>query len=281
MELTAIELKFLVRLLAHDAYRTRISQIKPNAKTSARDRDRVCMQLCSKGLVDYTHEIVQFGLTPAGRTLLNLGTTSLPVTPDELYTLKAAEHQPVVPGKIKRVSSRDRQRIICNLEDRGLLKVKKTQLKEVWLTQQGKLYLRDQCCPSGAQPALSLSMLANYLTFLRQTLVTAQTGAGLGEGQPTNARGGDPEISAEDVLSTIQQLDQTLSKDNYLPIFHLRDKLEPPLSRAALDQMLYELQRRDRIEISTLQDVSAYSETQLAAGIAQDIGGALFFISVI
>ncbi|MEO0488865.1 MAG: hypothetical protein AAFZ49_04810, partial [Cyanobacteria bacterium J06659_2] len=108
-----------------------------------------------------------------------------------------------------------------------------------------------------------------------------QTGVGFGAGQPINARGGDPEISADDVLSTIQQLDQTLSTDNYLPIFHLRDKLEPPLRREALDQMLYELQRRDRIEISTLQDVSAYSETQLAAGIAQDIGGALFFISVI
>ena len=278
MELTAIELKFLVRLLAHEAYRARISQIKPNAKTSARDRDRVCMQLCSKGLVDYTHEIIQFGLTPAGRTLLNLGTTSLPVTPDELHTLKAAEHQPVAPGKIKRVSSRDRQRIIRNLEDRGLLNVKKTQFKEVWLTQQGKLYLRDQCTPQGSQPALSLSMLGHYLTFLRQALTIPPT-----ESEPQSMGGHEVNeaIRADDVLSTIQQLDRTFNTDNYLPIFHLRDKLEPQLSRTALDQMLYELQRRDRIEMSTLQDVSAYSETQLAAGITQDIGGALFFISVI
>jgi len=72
-----------------------------------------------------------------------------------------------------------------------------------------------------------------------------------------------------------------LNTDNFLPIFHLREKLQPPLSREALDQMLYELQGEDLIELSTLQDVSNYSEEQIAAGIPQNIGGALFYISLI
>ncbi|MBD0337281.1 MAG: hypothetical protein ICV62_17480, partial [Cyanobacteria bacterium Co-bin13] len=88
MDVTTVELKFLLRLLAFPGYRTAISQIKINAQTKASERDRICHSLCSKGLVDFTEEVKQFGITPAGRTLLNLDTSTLPVTPDELLVLR-------------------------------------------------------------------------------------------------------------------------------------------------------------------------------------------------
>jgi hypothetical protein len=88
-------------------------------------------------------------------------------------------------------------------------------------------------------------------------------------------------LSPQALLDTIRQLDQQLNTDNFLPIFHLREKLQPPISREELDQMLYELQGEDLIELSTLQDVSNYREEQIAAGIPQNIGGALFYISLI
>ena len=78
----------------------------------------------------------------------------------------------------------------------------------------------------------------------------------------------------------IQNLDRELATDNYLPIFYLRQKLQPPLSREEVDQALYRLQRNDKIELSSLQEAIAYTPEQIEAGIPQDIGGPLFFIIV-
>ena len=281
MDLTSIELKFLLQLLGRPHYRASIKKIRPNPKTSAAKRDRICLQLCSKGLVDYTYEAQQFAITPAGFTLLNLDTTSLPVTPAELWTLRSCLDRSITPREIHRkVPVNERQQMIRSLEQRGLVKVTKTQLKEVWLTQLGQHYLRHDVCPKGASPVLSLNLLGDYLYFLRQSLSdstdpdsTALSGEeALADAFPTQP------LSPEDVLEIIRRLDKTLGGENYLPIFKLREKLQPPFSRDQLDQVLYQLQRNDQIELSSLQDVTAYSESQLASGIAQDIGGSLFFI---
>jgi hypothetical protein len=71
-----------------------------------------------------------------------------------------------------------------------------------------------------------------------------------------------------------------LGTDNYLPIFHLRQKLQPPLSREDLDQALYRLEKSNQLELSSLQEVSAYTPEQIDTGIPQDVGGPLFFIIV-
>lgn len=267
MTLSGSELKFLLRLLGADNYRAAINTLKPNAKTSASERDRICMVLCSKGLVDYTYDVSKFAIAPAGRTLLNLDTTSLPVTPLELWTLQACRSQTISPGQINRkVPVSDRQRVIRQLEERGLITVKQTVIKEVWLTGQGQQFLRDDYEATGHTAIATGQLLNYYVQFLRKTL-----------GRPSASS----EASApQDILKLIQTLDQQLGTDNYVPIFHLREKLEPPLTRSEVDTQLYDLQRQDKIELSTLQDVSAYSETQLAAGIPQDMGGALFFVSV-
>ena len=84
--------------------------------------------------------------------------------------------------------------------------------------------------------------------------------------------------SDEDILRLIGDLDQRLRTDNYLPIFHLREKLKPLLSRKELDEALYRLSKNNRIELSALQEVTAYTPEQIDAGIPQNVGGRLFFI---
>ena len=295
MELSSLEMKFLLRLLEHEPnYRIGISQIKPNSKTSANERDKACKKLCSEGLVEYVEEVVRYETKPAGKTLLKSDTSTIPVSLDELELLKVANTKVATPGQAKRVPASDRQRLLSQLKDRGLISVTKSQIKDVWLTSQGFQYLLDDCTPSSTSSRLTFAMLGHYLTFLRQSLrADADRGNGLQEQTSSQALDTSDDypdayddttnlqsLALEDVLNTIRQLDQQLNTDNFLPIFHLRKKLQPLLSREDLDQLLYDLQSRDLIELSTLQDVSNYSEAEISAGIPQNIGGDLFYISV-
>ncbi|MDJ0633099.1 MAG: hypothetical protein QNJ34_07905 [Xenococcaceae cyanobacterium MO_188.B29] len=88
-------------------------------------------------------------------------------------------------------------------------------------------------------------------------------------------------ISDEQVLQTILDLDLQLNTNNYLPIFYLREKLQPFLSREELDLTLYRLQRQDKLELSSIVESSKYTHEQLKAGIPQNIGGCLFFLIVV
>ncbi|MFH7029886.1 MAG: transcription factor RcaD, partial [Heteroscytonema crispum UTEX LB 1556] len=147
----------------------------------------------------------------------------------------------IPPSKITSPKAAERDAILKTLSDRGLIeaemKIKKAKA-EVWLTERGIEYLRDEYSPKGAA------------------------------------------LSDEEILQTIRMLDRELGTDNYLPIFHLRQKLQPPLSRDELDRLLYRLQGNDQIELSSLQEANAYTPEQVDAGITQNIGGSLFFISV-
>ena len=93
--------------------------------------------------------------------------------------------------------------------------------------------------------------------------------------------GSQSKPDADAVLQQIKQLDQLTGSDNYLPIYHLREKLQPPLTREELDSRLYELQRDDCIELSSLHDQGDYSDAQMTAGIRQENQGYLFFVSVV
>ena len=286
MELSSLELKFLLRLLEYSPdYRTRISQIKPNDKTRASERDKICLSLCSRGLVGYTEEIQQYQIESDGKTFLKADHTNLPVPmpSDELALLKAASTKAATPGQTKKVPASERQRLLHKLKERKFINITKSRIGDVWLTPQGVQYLLSDCIPNGTG-TLTFSMLGTYLSFIRQSLGKAggkvsilQESSEVQPASSTNAATPSP----EDVLETSRQLDQQLNTDNFLPIFHLREKLQPPWSRDEVDQLLYELQGRDLIEFSTLQDVSNYSEAEVAAGIPQNIGGALFFISLI
>jgi trehalose-6-phosphate synthase len=181
------------------------------------------------------------------------------------------------------VKSEERDAILQSFHEKGLIeadiKIKKTKA-EVWLTERGIEYLRDDYSPKGAAN-ISLDLLNNYLRFLRKSL----------HGKPEQVATSAPtkeesaavtiiNLTDEEILQTIRRLDQELGTDNYLPIFHLRQKLQPPLSREELDKALYRLEEADKIELSKLAEPRDYTPEQIDAGISQISGGFLFFITV-
>jgi predicted transcriptional regulator len=170
--LKPVELKFLLNLLGCEGCRGKIGDLKPNGGTSALERDRICKDLSAKGLVEYDAQVGSFSLAPPGKTLLTLDTTSLPVTPDELKVLKAFKNKggSMTPGRLSGIPADFRQDLIRSLSDRGLLKITKEAIKDVWLSAQGKQFLLHEFEPSGSAAVASATMLGNYVRFLRENL---------------------------------------------------------------------------------------------------------------
>ena len=275
-QVSSLELKFLLSLLISPDYRASITQIRPSTKTSASERAHLCRSLCQKGLVAYEEAVTRFSLTAAGRTLLTLDTTILPIIPDEKLILQSCQGGSVAPENIHvKVPLDQQQRLIEGLAQRGLLKVTQRQIGAVWITDEGQTFLRDECAPQGNSLVLSWTQLSGYLQFMRQSRCHSEND--VSEVSPTVPQ---TAVTPDDLLQMIIHLDAVLKTENYLPIYHLRAKLQPPLSSQGLDQQLYQLQREDRIDLSTLQDVTQYRQEEVAAGIPQNIGGPLFFISV-
>ncbi len=258
-----IELKFLLKLLGFPDYWAPLSKITPNSKTSATERERICRKLRDRELVTCSEEIRKIKIAPPGKSLLQLDPAGLPVTSQELKILKACEKGSITPSETKVTPAKTRDTLIDSLATRGFIEAAETKIKDAWLTERGKEYLRQEYSPSGYTPVVSLEMLNNYLSFMRKFLSKQLP---------------PPTTGDEEILQVIQDLDRQLGTENYLPIFHLREKLQPPMSREELDQALYRLEKQEKIELSSLQEVRAYTSEQIDAGIAQDIGGPLFFI---
>ncbi len=283
------ELNFVLKLLGYPGYRATIADVKPNIRTKSTDRDAICRQLCDRGLLDCTEEILSIKISPAGKALLKLDTTNLPVSKAELKVLHACVQASIPPSETG-LKPKERQAVISGLVDRGLAVAEKMRVDEVWITEQGLDYLRDEYTPSGSALAISLDLLTNYLRFMRKSRgftdaevselpelgTVVEPAAALTQTVPATARTAN--VTATDVLQAIQDLDRQLATDNYLPLYHLRQALQPPLSRDELDRLLYQLQREDKIELSSLQEAINYTPEQIDTGIAQEIGGPLFFI---
>jgi predicted transcriptional regulator len=278
------ELKFLLKLLGCPNYR---SSLSASGFNSFKGKEKLCRDLGDRDLVDFSREIASVKILPAGRERLKLKTEQLPLTDKKLKVLEkiCKSSGKIAPSKItvSSVKAAEREAILENLSERGLIEVEKKLKKtkaEVWLTERGIEYLQDDYTPKGAA-TINLDLLNNYLRFLRKSLALKPDP--VPPQPPTN---GEPpiepigDLSDEEILQTIQKLDRELGTGNYLPIFHLRQKLEPPLSRENLDQALYRLEKADRIELSTLAEPRDYSPEQVDAGISQVSGGALFFIAV-
>ena len=299
VKIETLELKFLLRLLGAEEYRSKISGITLNKATKAIKRDQTCEALGAKGLVEHDSEIAKFAIASPGTTLLKLDTTSLPVTPDELQILKACKG-PMTPGSLgKKIPTSDRQRLLTNLAERGLIKVSKNTIKEVWLSAQGKQFLLHEYEPQGNSAIATATMLGDYVQFMRKnlgrvrhsSLPTYQPQAqqplsqqGTLSNSSTSSAipiGSQTKPDKQTVLRKIQQLDQQLDGENYLPIYHLRAVLQPSLTRPELDSILYTLQRDGKIDLDSLHDQGKYSQEQVAAGILQDNGGHLFFVTVL
>jgi predicted transcriptional regulator len=272
------ELKFMLKLLGYPSYRGNWSLFRDKEKT------KVCQELERREYVDYSREIVSAQILPAGKALLQIETSQLPITAEELKVLEkiAKAGKKIVTSEIKitKLKSDQKEVILKTLGERGLikteLKIKKNQA-EVWLTDRGLEFLRSEYIPNKTyNPAISLELLGNYIRFLRKNVIpTDPSGA-----KPVVDKITDRKITDEEILQTIKNLDRELGTENYLPIFHLREKLQPPLLRDEVDQALYRLQKSDKIDFSSLQEVTAYTPEQIDAGIPQNIGGQLFFIMV-
>jgi len=240
-----------------------------------KEKNKICQELEKREYVDYSREIVSAQILPAGKAVLQIESSQLPIAPEEIKVLqnigKSSQKIAVSKIKIKSLKSDEKNRILKILSERGLIKVeekiKRTRAK-VWLTDRGLEFLRDEYIPQkGSHPVISLDMLGAYIQFLRKNA--------------TGKKSVIPrEITDEEILQTIENLDQELGTENYLPIFHVREKLQPPLSRDDLDQALYRLQKTNKIDFDPLQEVTNYTPVQIDAGITQNIGGPLFFIMV-
>jgi len=258
-----------------------------SAFSNFKGKDKICRNLGDRELVDYTREIATVKIVPAGQALLKLEPGQLPITDKEIKVLEKISKASgkIAPSKIAGLKAAERDAVLKTLDERGLIEAE-TQLKktkaEVWLTERGIEFLRDDYNPNkSSNPVISQELLGNYLRFLRKTLrVKLYPESTLSPANVESSVETIINITDEEVLQTIEKLDKELGTENYLPIFHLRQKLQPPLSRDELDQALYRLQKNDLIELSTLLDPTSYTPEQLNTGIPQNIGGSLFFISV-
>lgn len=268
------ELNFILKLLGCPDYRASIADVKPSMRTKSGDRDSICRRLCDRGLIDCEEEIVSLHIAPPGKALLKLNTTNLPIGKAELKVLHACAESSISPSDTG-LKPEERQGAMRSLVERGLAVAEKTRIAEVWITECGLAYLRDEYAPSGSALAISLDLLTNYLRFLRKSVAPAAE-------TPETTKPLLPVFtdkpSLDEIWQRIADLDRQLGTDNYLPIYHLRQQLQPPLSREEFDRALYQLQRDDKIELSSLQEAIHYTSEQIDAGIPQQIGGPLFFI---
>lgn len=271
------ELKFLLKLLGCRNYRTALTA---RGFKDLKNKNKICKSLNDREIIDYSREIASVKILPPGRAVLKVDPDKLPIAAKELQVLEKISKftAKIKPSQIKavEVKAEEKEVILRSLSDRGLIELE-SQMKrtkaEAWITQRGLNYLRDEYNPKG-NTTISLELLNNYLRFLRKSLrgeIQPQT-----ETKPTTTG----KLSDKQILQIIKDLDREQGTENYLPIFHLRQRLQPQLSREELDRVLYRLQRTDAIELSTLVDPTPYTSEQIDAGIPKDVGGALFFIIV-
>ncbi|MGF1491276.1 MAG: hypothetical protein ACFBSC_02245 [Microcoleaceae cyanobacterium] len=277
-----INLKFLLILLGKPGYKSSITDVQPNSKTSASDRNKACRGLGSEGYVEYTEKIEQFRITPAGKSLLEEDIDNSFDDPVEAMNqqkvLKACKKTGSATPSKTNIDTADRQPLLSKMVGQGLIEESKKKIEQVWLTEQGQAYLAKEFLfdKEVGDPKLTKKQINNYLNFLR-TYFSSQR---IEVGEAEVAQKDSPKPNDEEILQAITALDQELGTDNYLPIFYLREKLQPPLSRDELDQALYRLQRQDKIELSLLVEAIHYTSEQFNAGIPQEAGGRLFYIAV-
>lgn len=266
------DLKFLLKLLSYQNYQVSMTKIQLEPEMKLSEKNEICSRLCDRGLVKFTREVTKINIEAKGKSLLNNKKAVNSLTTEELKVLKATAKGTVSPAETGLETSY-RKAVITDLLEQGLIKVIDQKVKEVWLTEKGKQFLCQEYSSRSTAKEISLKMLSDYLDLMRTNCSVYFPKQEKQESFKISDKPTDYEI-----LAVIRELDQNLGTNNYLPIFHLRHKLQPPLSREELDMALYRLEKSDQIELSSLQEVRSYTPEQFEAGIPQDIGGRLFFI---
>jgi hypothetical protein len=267
-----IELKFILKLLGFEDYRAPLSKIELNSTTLEVEREEICRKLCDRGLLVCSYKISKFKIASPGKFLLKQDSDDLPLTKQERKVLRASA-KGRISAKETGIPAEEQQVVIQSLAERSLIEVKPKhkKIRDVWLTERGKEYLQYEYNPSESCSVLSPELLKNYIHFLRKSFQ---------EISPSSMK--TQIVNDEKILLTIQELERQLVTDNGVPICHLREKLYPLLSREELDESLYRLERLEKIELSELQSANAYafSSEQIDAGIVQEMGAPLFFVTL-
>ena len=279
------QLKFLLKLLGCANYRTSLTSGTFDGFKS--EKNKICRDLGELEYLDYSREVATVKILPAGQALLKLDLAQLPIDDQELKVLEKISKSSgkIAPSEIKvsGLKSDERDVILKTLSERGLIsaEIKMKRVKtEVWLTERGIEVLRDQYIPEG-KANIDFNLLGNYVQFLRKNLrVKSEQVSTLVSDNIESHSDITSNISDQEILETIKKLDRELGTENYLPIFHLRQKLQPPLLRDDLDQALYRLQKSDKIELRGLIHAEEYTPEQYKAGISQRSGSPLFFIQL-
>ncbi|NJK39716.1 MAG: hypothetical protein HC835_12370 [Oscillatoriales cyanobacterium RM2_1_1] len=163
------ELKFVIALLSKPDYRAPITEIKPEPKTSALERDRICRELRDRQLVNCMEEVLKLQISATGESLLRLDPIGTPITPQELKALRTCrDKQREITPKQTGLNDSDREWVIPSLLKRGWLEPTKSRILEVWLTEKGKYYLAEEYLPPGnGSLTLTINQMRDYLQFLR------------------------------------------------------------------------------------------------------------------
>lgn len=266
-----LELEFLLKLLEFEAYRAPRSEIKLDTKISETKLEEICSNLCDRGFVACSYEIRKFKIAESGKFLLEQDSDHLPLTEEELMVLQASAKNKITPEETE-LPDQQQQIVIQGLADRGLIEVKAKhrKIKEVWLTERAKEYLQYEYEPRGTDSVIHANLLSNYLNFLRNSFQHCL---------PLSSTRIQT-VSDDKILLTIVELERQLASDNRLPIFHLRDKLHPFLSREELDDALSRLEASGKIEMDALpaKNACVYTAQQIDAGILKGSGAPFFFI---
>ncbi len=266
------ELKFLLKLF--DCSDRRAYLASPIFRNFP-DKEIISQKLAADGLIDFSQEISAVFIAPPGSALLNLPIQELPISDIEFRILDRINRYPGIQPKQIHIKTKEKLLKTAELHDilhsfhsRGLIFIE-TELKNqkvlVWLTERGL-----QC----------VKKLQNYFESLRKESVEEvdETSTFVPSQVDPPSTETSSKLTDEEILQVIRDLDKELGTDNYLPIFYLRQKLQPPLSREELDTVIYRLQRSDKIELSSLQEGMNYTKEQIDAAINQGIGRRLFFI---
>jgi len=279
------ELKFLLKLLGFPNYRAPLTKIQPTPNMKAAERNNLYRRLCNHGFVASAVAVTKFKIAPPGKSLLKLDPTGLLVKEEEFQVLQACAKGTISPQRISMPDDKQ-QAVIQGLSQRGLIKIVDYRITEVWLTQQGQQYLLENYESNSTSEHIHLKMLTDYLRLLRKsqgvTRKQLQPPTTEPQKEPIAKKlivSGSKPTDAE-ILQLIQDLDKELGTNNYLPIFYLRQQLQPTLSKEELEQALYRLQKQEQIELSALVHTQNYTPEQINAGINQRVGSKLFFIQV-
>lgn len=262
------EFKILLKLLGKIGYQGKIGDVKPNDKTKVTVVRNLCEQLFNRGYIEVEEKILKININASGKKNLKNKVLSDKLNNLELIILNSCNKKSIKSAEININSASKRDKLILDLLEKGLIDIAEKQIISITLTANGQFFLAQEFLLKGlGNITLSKTLLNNYLIFIR-------------EYYKPNIIKGKNKPSTEEVLETIIKLDKEFNTDNYLPIFYVRDQYQSILNRQELDDILYSLQKQNKLSMSRLVDGSQYNTKQYDAGIPQKIGGPIFYLIV-